>query len=180
MRYTQQEICMMNRLRQLWEQHVYWTRFFIISTAADLGDLKPVTDRLLQNPGDFERALAPFYGPQKAWHFQELLTQHLHIAGDLVNALKQQETVKANELRRSWYQNADEIAAFLSCVNRCCDQTTWKTMMYRHLQMTEQEATLRLQGQYAEDVKLFDQIESEALEMADAMAGGIRAQCFRQ
>ena len=38
--YTKQQMCLMNRIRQLWEQHVYWTRFFIISTAADLGDLE--------------------------------------------------------------------------------------------------------------------------------------------
>lgn len=43
--YTKQQMCLMNRIRQLWEQHVYWTRFFIISTAADLGDLEPVTNR---------------------------------------------------------------------------------------------------------------------------------------
>lgn len=55
--YTKQQMCLMNRIRQLWEQHVYWTRFFIISTAADLGDLEPVTNRLLQNPKDFAKAV---------------------------------------------------------------------------------------------------------------------------
>lgn len=58
-RYTAQQVCLMQRLRQLWEQHVYWTRFFIISTAAGLADLAPVTERLLQNPKDFARALTP-------------------------------------------------------------------------------------------------------------------------
>lgn len=51
--YTQPQIRLMNQLRKLWEQHVYWTRFFIISTAADLGNLEPVANRLLQNPKDF-------------------------------------------------------------------------------------------------------------------------------
>ncbi len=26
--YTARQVCLMQRLRQLWEQHVYWTRFF--------------------------------------------------------------------------------------------------------------------------------------------------------
>lgn len=58
--YTVRQACLMQRLRQLWEQHVYWTRFFIISTAAGLADLSPVTDRLLQNPKDLARALTRF------------------------------------------------------------------------------------------------------------------------
>lgn len=45
--YTQKQMCFMNQIQQLWAQHVYWTRLFIISTAADLSDLEPVTNRLL-------------------------------------------------------------------------------------------------------------------------------------
>ncbi len=37
--YSPQQLCLMNQLQQLWAQHVYWTRFFIISTAEELGDL---------------------------------------------------------------------------------------------------------------------------------------------
>ena len=44
---SKRQLCLMNRLRQLWGQHVYWTRFFIISTADQLEDLQTVTDRLL-------------------------------------------------------------------------------------------------------------------------------------
>ena len=40
--YTPQQLCLMNQLQQLWAQHVYWTRFFIISTAEELGDLLKV------------------------------------------------------------------------------------------------------------------------------------------
>lgn len=48
--YTGQQICLMNQLRQLWGQHVYWTRFAIISAAAGLDDSDPVTKRLLFAP----------------------------------------------------------------------------------------------------------------------------------
>ena len=39
-----------NTLRKLWEQHIMWTRSFIISTAENLGDVELVTERLLGNP----------------------------------------------------------------------------------------------------------------------------------
>lgn len=68
------------------------------------------------------------------------------IAADLVNAAKNGQTAKANAARNSWYKNADEIAGFLSSVNRCWDKAKWKEMLYSHLEMTEKEASLRLKG----------------------------------
>ncbi|MGN1117406.1 MAG: acetylglutamate kinase [Acutalibacteraceae bacterium] len=163
----------MNRIRQLWSQHVYWTRFFIISTAADIGDLEPVTKRLLRNPKDFAVLLAPIFGMRAACRFEELFTQHLMVGADLVNAAKNGETDKANTAREKWYKNADEIAAFLASINCCWSEAEWKSMMYCHLEMTQKEATLRLQGNFTADINVFDKIENEALKMADYMFCGI-------
>lgn len=104
----------MNQTRQSWGQHMYWTRFFIISTTAVLDDLKPVTKRLLQNSKDFAELLTPIFGIRAASRFEELFTQHLLIAADLVNAAKNGEINKANTARDRWYKNADKIAKFLS------------------------------------------------------------------
>jgi len=172
-RYTARQVCLMNQLRKLWEQHVYWTRFFIISTAADLGDLDPVSKRLLQNPGDFASVLAAFYGTKISETFKELFTQHLLIAADLVNAAKNQEAAKADDAREKWYANADAIANFLAEINPCWKEAKWRGMLYDHLDMTEKEAVLRLGGRYSEDIRMFDRIEEEALKMADEMSHGI-------
>lgn len=48
---------------------------------------------------------------------------------------------------------------------------------YSHLEMTEKEATLRLQSDYAADIRMFDQIETEALRMADDMFCGLAMRC---
>lgn len=164
---------MENIMRKLWVQHVYWTRFFIISTAAELGDLDDVTKRLLQNPQDFAQVLTPFYGTKTANRFAELLTEHLMIAGDLVNAAKAGQTEKVDEIRRKWYTNADEIAAFLSRINPFWSEQKWRVLLYDHLQMTEKEAALRLSGEFAQDILIFERIEEEAMKMADYMAYGI-------
>lgn len=165
-----------NTFRQLWEQHVMWTRSFIISTAANLGDLQLVTQRLLRNPGDFAVQLRKYYGYEKANKFKDLLEQHLLIAADLVNAAKAGDLMKVNESRRKWYQNADEIADFLSGINPYWNKQVWKNLLYSHLQMTENEATYRLNSQYASDIAEYDEIENEALRMADYMAEGIKKQ----
>lgn len=165
-----------NELRTLWEQHVFWTRSFIISTAAALADLEPVTARLLRNPVDFCGALVPFYGSRQSGRFRDLLTEHLKIGGDLVTAAKNNQPEKVDEFRKQWYANADQIARFLAEINPHWNEGRWRAMLYDHLEMTEQEAVLRLSGQFAEDIQKFDQIEAEALTMADYMAQGMARQ----
>ena len=68
----------------------------------------------------------------------------------------------------------------MAYLNPYWDQKTWQTMLYDHLSMTEQEAALRLQGDYAQDIQVFDKIEEETLAMADYMFQGIREHCLRR
>ena len=153
-----------------------WTRSFIISTAAALGDLSMVTQRLLRNPADFANVLRPYYGYENAMKFEALLKDHLLIAAKLVNDAKVGNTAAADEDRKEWYQNADQIAEFLAGINPYWSRQVWQSMLYDHLKATENEAVYRLTGQYAADIAEYDQIENQALSMADYMAEGIRKQ----
>ncbi|OQB13859.1 MAG: hypothetical protein BWY15_01487 [Firmicutes bacterium ADurb.Bin193] len=164
---------LINTLRKLWSEHTMWTRSFIISTAADLGDLQYVTQRLLRNPKDFAAVLRGYYGFDKANRFEQLLTEHLTIAAGFVNEAKAGDTPAANESRKNWYRNADEIAEFLASINPFWSRRMWQAMLHEHLKITEEEAVLRLTGQYSADVALYDEIEAQGLEMADFMAEGI-------
>jgi hypothetical protein len=46
-------------------------------------------------------------------------------------------------------------------------------MLYEHLELLEDEVTFRLESRYEDDVRIFDAIEDQALEMGDTMARGI-------
>lgn len=161
---------------RLWTEHVMWTRFFIVSAVFGLSDLDEVEKRLLQNPADFAALLRPLYGTQTAAKFQKLLTEHLIIAGKLVNAAKVGQSAEADEIRKQWYQNADEIAAFLSGINPYWREKAWQTMFYDHLKMTENEAAQILSGKYEASISEFDAIQKQALEMGSYMASGIMRQ----
>lgn len=162
-----------NTIRQLWMEHVLWTRFFILSTAFDLPDLQFVTERLLQNPVDFARVLKPFYGEQIAMQFKRLFTDHLLIAAQLVNAAKSGDTAQVDKQRRRWYANAEDIAKFLASINRFWSEAQWRNLLFDHLRMTEDEAVFILTGQYEKSIKEYDNIQAEALKMADVMTCGI-------
>ncbi len=162
--------------RKLWEQHIMWTRAYIISTAADLGDLQSVTRRLLQNPGDFANEFRKYYGDNKARDFANLLSEHLLIAARLVNDAKMQNTQAVEAGEKKWYENADAIAEFLAGINPYWSRQEWRNMLYEHLRLTKNEAVYRLSGQFDADIILYDSIEDSALKMADYMAQGIEGQ----
>lgn len=112
-----------------------------------------------------------------AGQFGDLLTEHPEIGGELVTGLKNHETAKTDDARRRWYANADAISAFLAGINACWNEEKWREFFYSHLEMTEKEATLRLQSDYAADIHMYDQIETEALRMADDMFCGLAMRC---
>jgi len=172
-RLTPKQLQLLNTMRRLWVEHVMWTRSFIVSTAFELGDLDYVTKRLLRNPVDFEEVLRPFYGSEKAAIFENLLTEHLEIGAQLVNAAKLGDTRMADEQRMKWYANSDDIASFLNAINPYWSRNMWQTLFYDHLMMTENEAAQILTGQYETSIGQYDAIQKEALEMADYMANGI-------
>jgi hypothetical protein len=167
------QVNLSNYIRMLWEQHVTWTRLTILSLALGLPDVDLVTNRLLRNPKDFEELLKPLYGEMTASTFADLLTSHLTIAAELVKAAKAGDNEAAADAEKKWYANADEIAAFLASINPYWSEESWRTMLYEHLATTKEEAVDFLTGKYAEGITLFDQIESQALEMADMMTDGI-------
>ena len=71
-------------MRKLWEDHITWTRVFIISADADLPDKATATNRLLQNQVDKEvvaRLHGDWTGDVAA--FDAVHQQILHLADGL-------------------------------------------------------------------------------------------------
>jgi len=161
-------------MRKLWEDHITWTRLFIVSAVADLPDTGPTAQRLLQNQSDIGDAIKPFYGDAAGEQLTTLLRDHILIAADLVSAAKAGDTAAFEDARARWYANADEIAAFLHSAN----PENWpldemKAMMREHLDLTLEEVGARLNGDWAADIAAYDQIHEQILEMADMLSTGI-------
>lgn len=162
-----------DNFRLLWEQHVYWTRMVILGIAFDSPDLEASTNRLLRNPTDFARVFCRFYGKKIAAEFERLITAHLAIAAELVKAAKAGNTKAAAAAEKRWYENADEIVRFLRQINPYWRVKPMRAMWYEHLALTKQEAVDVLNGKYKASIAVFDQIEKQALMMADEFSRGI-------
>lgn len=164
-------------MRLLWGQHVEWTRMFIVSAAAGAPDKDAVTQRLLQNQADIGNAVAEYYGRAAGDKLTDLLKSHILIAADLVGAAKGGDNAKVTELNAKWRGNAEDIARFLHGANpKHWPEATLRSLLFTHLDQTLQEATHRLQGDFAADIKDYDAIEKHAMMMADALSDGIMKQ----
>ena len=163
-------------VRVLWEDHVAWTRLFIVSAVAGLPDTDATAARLLQNQADIGDAVAKFYGDEAGAKLEALLRDHILIAGDLIAAAKSGDDAKVGDRKAAWYSNADEIAEFLAAANPAWPADTLKDMMRGHLDQTLAEATAQLTGDYDASVAEYAHIATHILQMADTLADGIITQ----
>mgnify|MGYP001213161601 FL=1 len=171
--YTIRQVELMNRFRMLWEQHDIWTRETINGIVFGLPNLDLVIRRLLRNPRDFADVFREFYGNRIAARFEELFTEHLTLAADLVNAAKAGNSSEAERVEKRWFENAEEIARFFGNINPFWSRSQWREMMFEHLNLVKKEAVTLLEGNFEENIAVYDRIEKQTLAMADEMADGI-------
>ncbi len=167
-------------MREVWIQHVYWTRLLLISIANRLADEDATKARLLENPADAAAIFANFYSPATAGTIEQLLTEHLTIGADLITALRDDNTAEAENLTRRWYQNADQMAETFSSINPFYDLEDVRKMLYDHLDLTTQEVEAQLANDFEVGIAAFNRVEQEALDMADYFSSGIMRQFPQQ
>ena len=160
-------------MRKLWEDHITFTRLFIVSAATlpdALPDIDATTQRLLKNQVDIGNAIKRFYGVAAGDRLTELLKEHITTAAELVAAAKAGDNTRTADAKARWYANADEIAAFLHGAN----PKNWplrdlQMMMKDHLDLTLDEAVARLQGRYGDDIAIYERVHREILGMSDGL-----------
>jgi hypothetical protein len=171
---TQSELVLRRNMRQLWEDHIVWTRLAIISLTTGSADTDASVGRLLQNQTDIGNAVKPFYGTVAGNALTQQLRQHILIAADLIAAAKAGDAAKLADAQARWQRNADDIAAVLNSVNpRFWKLAALKAEMRMHLELTTQEAVARLQGNWTADVAAYDKIHRHILHMSDLLSAGL-------
>ena len=164
-------------MRKVWEDHIVWTRQYIVSAATlgdELPDIEPTADRLLANQADIGDALRPFYGDAAGDAVTALLREHILGAVTLISAAKAGDADATEAASTAWYANADEIAAALAGLNPdAWELGHMQAMMRAHLDRTLEEAVARLQGRYVDDIAAYEAVHADILAMADMLSDGI-------
>jgi hypothetical protein len=160
-------------MRKLWEDHITYTRNFIISSLAGLEDAGKVAERLLKNQDDIGDAIKPVYGEEAGKKLSGLLREHILIAADVVKAAKGGNAAELEAANKRWYANADQIAAFLSGANPHWDLARLTDMLHKHLEYTTQEVVSRLKKDWVADIAAYDKGHVHMLMFADMLTHGI-------
>jgi len=173
----QNRIAFNQQMRKLWEDHITWTRLFIVSAAADLPDESATANRLFQNQVDLGDAFKPFYGDATGNQLAALLHDHIALAAQIIAAAKAGDSAGVASASAAWYANANQIAQLLNSINpKNWPLDQMEAMMKSHLDLTLQEAVDRLNGRFAADIADYERVHLEILTMADTLSNGIIAQ----
>ena len=174
---SEQRLAFHDEMRRLWEDHITWTRLFIVSASDDLPDTPATTQRLLRNQEDIGDAIKPFYGRAAGERLTALLQEHITVAAELLGAAKAGDQAAVERHSSAWYRNGNEIADFLNKANPDhWPRREMRSMMREHLDLTLTEAVAHLERDHRTDIRTYDRIHRQILAMADMLSDGIVAQ----
>ena len=169
-----QSQCNLRRTQEkLWIDHVFWTKNFITSDLASLPDKDVVLERLLKNQDDIGNSIKPYYGNEAGNKLSQLLREHISLAGQVLEAAKNNNTTDFDKYNKLWYENADDIAKFLSDANPNWSNKELKNMLYKHLDLIKQQVTARLNKDWSADIKAHDEGENHMIDFSQIIANGI-------
>src|SRR5215471_2985822 len=163
-------------MRKLWEDHISYTRNYIISALAGLEDEGKIAERLLRNQDDIGTAIKPYYGDAAGKQLAALLRDHILIAAEIVTAAKAGKMDDVAIGQKKWTANGKDIAAFLSGANPHWSRKELEQMLQTHLDLTTGEVVGRLKKDWAADIKSYDDGHVHMLMFADMLADGIANQ----
>lgn len=161
------------KLSQLWLQLAILTRSLIVSTAGDLGDIKVITDRLTLLPKTFSEVLDQYFDPEETAQFQELLQEHIAAVSALIIAEKNDDRQTVNQETVFLYDNANRIAAYLMNINPFWSKEQWSELLNDYIEMFFADLVARLTNDFTKEIDVFEDLQSQAMKLADYMARGI-------
>lgn len=167
-------------MRKLWEDHITYTRNYIISALGGLGDADAVAQRLMKNQEDIGDAIVPYYGRKAGTQLTTLLKAHIAIAADVVKAAKSGDKKELAQQQAKWSANGEQIADFLASANPNWPRAELARMLQRHLDLTSGEVVGRLSGDWAADIRSYDEGHAHMMHFADVLSEGIKKQFPRQ
>ncbi len=171
------QIGLYSAMRGLWSDHMQWTWSTVDAFFHDQDGLQAQLDRLLANQAGIGAAIVPFYGEEAGDQLTALLTTHIEQAVPVLTAAQEGNQEALDQALADWYDNAEEIADFLSAANPDnWPQSATRPMMEAHIDTTTVYSVDLLNGDYTAAVAHYDEALEHMIMLADVLSAGIIAQ----
>lgn len=170
---TYGQMNLINTLRKFWFELPMWRRDYLVSYAANLGDVEILGNKLYNMPTAIGDVLEAFLGNTIARKIENMIREQIVIGAQILFEEKEGNTEAINENTVRLYRNVDQMAAYLAQINPYWDEQTWKNLLYDYYRTTLLEMVAVLAKKYQESVILYESMEDQALNIADYMVEGI-------
>lgn len=162
-------------MRMAWLNHTYLLRMLLVSMAADLPDQQELVTALIDNAENsrpFRQILSGKYGAQP----QRFTGAPGRTYRWTDYPEKEGRTKDTVEQVRRLNENADRIAELLASATPEYEESVLKEMFRMHVDLTGQEISERLAGNYEKDLQTFWNIQRQIIAMADYLASGLETE----
>lgn len=173
------ELDLNNDMREAWAQHGFWGTLYLLSMYYALPNMEAILERLKESPDEIAEVFAKFYSQAMVNQLKTLLQEHVQLTGELMKALRDGESERAEQLEQEWHQNADRIARMLSSANADYNYEQLAQMLNMHLDLMKRQMTTDLNNQYEEFVTATDENNAHLMELADELTEGLIKQFYQ-
>ena len=164
-------------LRDLWVEHVFWSRNYVIASAAgNQAGQKVATEQAIANARSISGAIASFYGKPAGDQMLNLLADHWGAVKDYSDATFTKNAKGQQNATGKLVANAKQIAEFLAKANPNLPEATLVALLSAHGAHHIAQIQQLASGDYAGEAKTWAAMRTHMFTIADALADGLAKQ----
>lgn len=163
-------------MRKLWNDHIVWTRQYIISEMAATADKDAIFNRLRQNSQEIAKAMKAQYPGIDEATLGTLLDSTVITMTTLIfqtnigsGASGGSDAYTTKEILM---KHLDRMAVFLNAANPGWSLPELKLMLQGYLNETHNEILARKNKIWDADIAAYDRLNNHVMKLADAFASG--------
>jgi len=164
-------------LRDLWVEHIFWIRSYVLAThAGDDAQRKVAEAQVVTNAKALAATIKPFYGQAAADGLLELLAGHWSAVRDYNTAVTRHSRADTDKATQAITANAHQIAAFLGSANPYLPENIVFGLLAvhggHHMAQSNQVAA----GDFQSEAQTWHAMRKHMLMIADSIASALAKQ----
>lgn len=164
-------------LRDLWVEHAFWIRSYVLAThAGDEAQSKVAQDEVVENAKELAETIKPYYGQAAADSLLKLLAGHWAAVRDFNTALVERSHPGRDKAANAITANAHEIAKFLSGANPYLPEDSVFGLLAAHGAHHMAQSNQVAANDFVSEARTWHAMRHHMLTIADSIAGALEKQ----